>query len=88
MGRVYFRAPCSSFAVPLDLKEETRLKKFGAAVRRLRTSKGMTQEELAERCELHTRSLQKIEAGHKNVLITTVMRIQKSLDCSWNELMG
>lgn len=48
----------------------------------------MTQEELADQCELHTRSLQKIEAGRINILITTVQRIQKCLDCKWDELMG
>lgn len=47
----------------------------------------MTQEQLAEACDLHLRSLQKIEAGHKNVLITTVQRIQRALSCSWDELM-
>ncbi len=47
----------------------------------------MTQERLAELCDLHLRSLQKIEAGEKNVLITTVRRIQRALSCPWDELM-
>jgi transcriptional regulator with XRE-family HTH domain len=47
----------------------------------------LTQEKLAEACDLHLRSLQKIEAGDKNVLITTVQRIQRALSCSWDELM-
>lgn len=64
------------------------LQKLGASVRRLRTGKGMTQESLAELSELHLRSLQKIEAGDKNVLITTVKRIQQALGCRWDDLMG
>lgn len=47
----------------------------------------MTQERLAELTGLHLRSLQKIEAGDINVLITTVQRIQKALDCPWPSLM-
>ena len=47
----------------------------------------MTQEQLAEASDLHLRSLQKIEAGDKNVLITTVRRIAIALACEWNELM-
>lgn len=74
--------------MPLDPNDQKALKKFGAAVRRLRVERDMTQEELADQCELHTRSLQKIEAGRINILITTVQRIQKCLDCKWDELMG
>lgn len=48
----------------------------------------MTQERLAELSELHLRSLQKIEAGEKNVLITTVGRIHRSLKCDWADLMS
>lgn len=80
--------PRSCWRVPLDPKEQAALKKFGAAVRRLRLGNSMTQEDLADLCELHTRSLQKIEAGAKNVLITTVQRIQRALGCSWDDLMG
>lgn len=47
----------------------------------------MTQERLAELCDLHLRTVQKIEAGDINVLITTVQRIHKNLECSWDSLM-
>lgn len=87
MGRSVNSETCSVWWVPLSESEQTTLHKLGASVRRLRASKGMTQENLAEACELHLRSLQKIEAGDKNVLITTVQRIQRALACSWDELM-
>lgn len=67
--------------------EQAALKRFGAAVRRHRTAKKMTQERLAELCDLHLRTVQKIEAGDINVLITTVQRIHKNLECSWDSLM-
>jgi hypothetical protein len=33
------------------------------------------------------RTVQKIEAGHLNLLLTTVKRLQKVLGCSWEDLM-
>jgi DNA-binding XRE family transcriptional regulator len=47
----------------------------------------MTQERLAELAELNIRSVQKIEAGDINMLVTTAVRIQKALACSWTRLL-
>jgi DNA-binding XRE family transcriptional regulator len=47
----------------------------------------MTQEKLAELVDLSIRTVQKIEAGDVNILLTTVLRIQKSLGCEWTRLM-
>lgn len=47
----------------------------------------MTQEQLAEATGLHLRSVQKIEAGTINVLLTTVQRLQRELKCPWSRLM-
>lgn len=74
--------------VPLTPQELREYKKLGASIRRIRTRQGMTQERLAELSELHLRSLQKIEAGEKNVLTTTLRRIHRSLGCSWDDLMA
>ena len=61
---------------------------LGANIRRERTVRGLTQENLAELADLHLRSLQKIEAGEINLLVTTVLRIKRSLKCSWDKLLG
>lgn len=63
------------------------LKTFGGNVRRLRNEAGITQEKLAELADLNIRTVQKIEAGQTNILITTVVRIQAALNCDWNTLM-
>jgi len=47
----------------------------------------MTQDELAELADIATRNLQKVEAGELNILLTTVLRIQLALKCSWRNLM-
>jgi len=56
-------------------------------VRRERTAKAITQEALAEMVDLNVRTVQKIEAGEINILLTTVLRIQKALGCRWDQLM-
>ncbi len=59
---------------------------FGANVRRERNTRNLTQERLAELADLNIRTIQKIEAGKLNVLITTAMRLQRALNCSWDRL--
>ena len=74
--------------VSLSRSEQAALERFGAAVRRERNARSITQDRLAELANLHLRSLQKIEAGDINVLITTVQRIQKAIGCSWDSLLS
>ena len=63
------------------------LKSLGANIRRERMAKDLTQERLAELTELNLRTIQKIEAGRINILITTAMRIQQALGCAWDKLV-
>lgn len=73
--------------MPKDPRIQAQLRKFGANVRRERTARNITQEKLADMVDLNIRTVQKIEAGSINVLITTALRIQKALDCPWSRLM-
>lgn len=68
-----------------EIKRELTI--FGANVRRERNARNLTQERLAELADLNIRTIQKIEAGKLNVLITTAIRIQRALKCSWDELL-
>ncbi len=63
------------------------LEVLGGSVRRARVAQGMTQEHLAELADLNIRTLQKIEAGQINILVTTVLRLQRALRCRWGELL-
>ena len=74
--------------VPINRQIAAQLKAFGANVRRERVASGLTQEKLAEKADLNIRTLQSIEAGELNVLVTTAMRLQRALDCEWDKLMG
>jgi len=74
--------------VPLDRLQSSQLKTLGANVRYMRGRQSLTQERLAEMISLHPRTLQKVEAGETNILITTVYRIQRALRCRWEDLLG
>ena len=73
--------------MPLNRKEQNRLRALGANIRRERCAKKVTQEVLAERAEISTRNLQKVEAGQLNLLGTTLIRIQLALRSPWAKLM-
>ncbi len=61
--------------------------RFGANVRRERVALSITQEKLSEMADLNIRTLQRIEAGEINLLLTTVLRLQRALGCPWDKLM-
>lgn len=66
---------------------QDQLKRFGKNVRQERMAHKLTQEKLAELTQLNVRTIQKIEAGQTNILITTAKRIRKAIGCSWEALM-
>ena len=72
----------------LTTKQTAQLKAFGANIRRERMARQITQERLAEAVDLNIRTIQKIEAGHVNILLTTMLRLRKALGCEWNDLLG
>ncbi len=48
----------------------------------------LTQEELAERAELHHTYIGQVERGEKNLTLTTLERIVNTLGVSYSELFG
>ena len=54
-------------------------------VKRMR--RNVTQEKLAELADLNIRTLQKIEAGETNILVTTAVRLRRALGCPWEVLL-
>jgi len=64
-----------------------QLKVLGGNLRRERMRRNVTQEKLAELADLNIRTLQKIEAGETNILVTTAVRLRRALGCPWEELL-
>ncbi|MCH8540430.1 MAG: helix-turn-helix domain-containing protein [Opitutales bacterium] len=63
------------------------LKRFGDNLRRERMKRGYTQEQTAEWAGIALRTLQKIEAGQINILVTTARRLREAIGCTWKKLM-
>ena len=59
--------------------------RFGQAVRKLRMEQKLSQEELAERCDLHRTYISDIELGKRNVSLENIERIATALDRSLSD---
>lgn len=59
---------------------------LAATVRRLRTQRGETQEDLAHRAGITVAAFARIERGHANPTWTTVVRIAAALEVTLTEL--
>lgn len=63
-------------------------KTFGSNVRRWRKLRGLSQETLAERAQLHPTYVSGVESGNRNPTIKVVGRIADALDVEPGELFG
>lgn len=61
---------------------EDYTKQFGLCVRRYRKQKKMSQEKLAELCDLHPVYIGQLERGEKNASLESIMHICHGLDIS------
>jgi transcriptional regulator with XRE-family HTH domain len=55
---------------------------FGQRVRTLRTKKGISQEELADRCGVHRTYMGRIERGETNITLTNIHKLARGLGVS------
>ncbi|MDF0479662.1 helix-turn-helix domain-containing protein [Vagococcus sp. PNs007] len=61
------------------------LNSLGSQVRALRLGQGMTQQELAERCELSLPFINLIENNKRNVSLETLVKLLSALNISLSE---
>src|SRR5678815_905586 len=61
--------------------------RFGASVRSLRFRLGISQEELAERAEMHRTYIAGIERGARNVTLKSIDRLARALGVSTAALL-
>jgi transcriptional regulator with XRE-family HTH domain len=55
--------------------------KFGKRVKEIRQAKGITQEELAFKSQLHRTYISSIESGKRNVSLVNIEKLALALDC-------
>jgi len=60
--------------MPLDIRI-----RFGRAIRRVREEQKITQEEAADRCDLHRTYYSGIERGVRNVSLVNIEKVSKGL---------
>ena len=63
-------------------------KRFGARVRELRVARGLSQEELAQKAELHRTYVGGIERGERNISLVNIEKLAIALDVSVESLMS
>jgi len=61
---------------------------LGEAIRQVRVERGLSQEELADRAELHTTHLGGLERGVRNPSYATIVKLSKALGIKPGELVG
>ena len=68
-------------------KKTPERKAFGMKVLMHRHGMELTQEELAERANLHPTYVGSVERGERNIALENIIAIAKALNCSPKELM-
>ncbi|MBX3294889.1 MAG: helix-turn-helix transcriptional regulator [Acidobacteria bacterium] len=63
------------------------LLKFGRRIRRLRTARGLTQEQLAELTGFHRTYIGMIERGERNLSLTNIATFAEILELKISELL-
>ncbi len=63
------------------------LRKFGLRVRQLREARGWSQEDFAEKADLHRTYVSGIERGTRNPTLTVLARIADGFGMSLDELL-
>ncbi|MEM6735721.1 MAG: helix-turn-helix transcriptional regulator [Bacteroidota bacterium] len=69
-------------------RNQDNLKAFGEHLRKLRESKGLSQEELAYRAQVAYSSINKLENGKLNTSISTLFDLADALRIEKTELLN
>lgn len=73
---------------PLKNASNPNIKKeLGIRIRTLRKRHGFTQEEMADKCDLHWTYIGGLERGERNPTLTTMQRVSAGLGVGLNQLI-
>lgn len=62
------------------------LMNIGNNIRKYRLTKGWSQEQLAQECDLHRTYIGAVERGEKNITILNLLKIKEKLEVRLEEL--
>ena len=66
---------------------ETAQAQFGANVRKARLALAVSQEELADRADLHRTYIGQVERGETNISLANIVRLARALQVEVSKLM-
>lgn len=69
-------------------RQAPALAALGATIRRLRKTRGISQEKLALMADVDTSYVGRVERGDNNVAILTLLKIAEALQITLSELMA
>ncbi len=72
---------------PHNRKKTPIRRAFGLKVRMRRFEMGITQEELAEKANLHPTYVGSVERGERNIALENIVALASALECSPKDLM-
>jgi transcriptional regulator with XRE-family HTH domain len=61
---------------------------LGKQIQKLRESKGLSQQDLAAKCNFEKSNMSRLEAGRVNPTLSTLEKVVKALDISLQELFS
>ncbi|MBC7902325.1 MAG: helix-turn-helix transcriptional regulator [Gemmatimonadaceae bacterium] len=71
----------------MDKSKRLFLKHLGERIASLREAKGLTQTELASRCEKDRQSINRLEKGGINPSVYYIIEISRALETSVSEIL-
>lgn len=71
----------------MNISEETFIKNLGIHIRQLREKKGLSQQALADDCDIPKNQIGRIERAEINTGIKTLIRIANALDIELKEML-
>ncbi|MNX54919.1 anaerobic benzoate catabolism transcriptional regulator [compost metagenome] len=70
----------------MNISEETFITNLGIHIRQLREKKGMSQQDLADDCNITQNQVGRIERAEINTTVKTLVKIANALDVEPKEL--
>lgn len=71
----------------MNISEDTFITNLGIHIRQLREKKGLSQQALADDCDIPRNQIGRIERAEINTGIKTLIRIANALDIDLKELL-
>lgn len=69
------------------IRESDVVSTIAVNVRQLRLKRSWSQEELADRCNIHRTYIGAIERGERNITVKTLYKIAEALECDPLQLL-